>query len=342
MVANSALDATQSANLLPMFFDSFILSRAISVAAKLGIADLVTTDGKTADELAQASGVHAPSLYRVMRVLAGAGIFAEDEAGRFHLTPLAEQLRSDAPDSLRGFVNFINSDFSYRTYGDMLYSVQSGQPAFEHAYGKNIFAYLKENPDQARIFNEGMTSISKRSAPAVLGVYDFTGVNKLVDVGGGQGFMLASFLKAYPQMHGVLFDLPSVVSQAAPILEASGVSDRCECIGGNYFESVPAGGDLYFMQLILHALSDEQILQILHNVREAMSENGTILQVDHIIPNGNEPSTSKYGDVHIMVFTPSHERTEAEYSALYEKAGFRITRMLETSGFYSALEVKRQ
>jgi len=341
MPVTSSQDSSQSANLLHMFFDSFILARAISVAAKLGIADLLTSDAKTAVELAQAIGVHAQSLYRVLRALASAGIFAEDEAGRFHLTPLAEQLCSDAPNSWRGFANFLGSDFAYRAYGDLLYSVQTGQPAFNHVFGKGVSEYLGENPEQARIFNEGMTSTSQQSAPAVLAVYDFSGIKKLVDVGGGQGFMIASILKAYPQMNGVLFDLPNVVSGAAPILEAQGVSNRCICIGGNYLESVPKGGDLYFMQAILHGMRDEQALQLLQNVRESMNENGTLLQVDFVIPNGNAYSTSKFGDLHMMIFTPSHERTEAEYRALYEQAGFSLTRVLQTSALTTVLEGKR-
>ena len=341
MPVTSSQDLSQPANLLPMFFDSFILARAISVAARLGIADLLTSDAKSADELARATGVHAQSLYRVLRALAGAGIFAEDEAGRFHLTPLAEQLRSDAPNSWRGFANFLGSDFAYQAYGDLLYSVQTGQPAFNHALGKSVREYLGENPEQARIFDEGMTSTSQQSAPAILAVYDFSGIKKLVDVGGGQGFMIASILKAYPQMNGVLFDLPNVVAGAAPILEAQGVSDRCACIGGNFLESVPEGGDLYFMQAILHGMKDEQCIQLLQNVRESMHENGTLLQVDFVIPSGNVPSTSKFGDLHMMIFTPSHERTEAEYRALYEQAGFRLTRVSQTSALTTILEGKR-
>jgi hypothetical protein len=333
-------DIPPSAQLIHMIFDSFILSRAISVAAKLGIADLLQADAKTADELAQATEVYAPSLYRVLRALASVGIFAEDEAGRFHLTPLGEPLRSDAPDSCRAFANFLGSDWAYRAYGDILHSVQTGQPAFDHVYGKPVSAYLAENPAQARIFNDGMTSTSQISAPAILTAYDFSGIHRLIDVGGGHGFLLASILKAYPQMHGVLFDLPRVVEGAAPILEAQGVSDRCECIGGDFITAVPSGGDAYIMQAILHGMTDEKILQLLHNVRQSMRENGTLLQVDMVVPEGNEPSTSKFGNLHMMIFTHSYERSEAEYRALYERAGFKLTRVLPTAGIYSILEGK--
>jgi hypothetical protein len=324
-----------------MIFDSFILSRAISVAANLGIADVLKAEAKTADELARATGVDGPSLYRVLRALASAGIFAEDEAGRFHLTPLAEPLRSDAPDSWRAFANFLGSDWAYQAYGDILHSVQTGQPAFDHVYGKPLFEYLTENPEQARIFNEAMTNSSQSSAPAILSVYDFSGITKLVDVGGGHGLLLASILKAHPQMQGVLYDLPSVVAGAGPVLEAHGVSDRCECIGGDFFTAVPSGGDAYIMQAILHGMTDEQVVQLLHTIRQAMRENGTVLQVDMVVPEGNEPSTSKFGNVHMMIFTPSHERSEAEYRALYERAGFQLTRVLPTSSVFTILEGKQ-
>jgi len=288
----------------------------------------------------QATRVYAPSLYRVLRALASVGIFAEDEAGRFHLTPLAEPLRSDAPDSWRAFANFLGSDWAYRAYGDILHSVQTGQPAFDHVYGKPLFEYLAENPDQARIFNDAMTNSSQSSAPAILSVYDFSGITKLIDVGGGHGFLLASILKAYPQMQGVLFDLPSVVEGAGPVLEAQGVSDRCEYIGGDFFTSVPSGGDAYIMRAILHGMTDEQVLQLLHTLHQSMRENGTLLQVDAVVPEGNEPSTSKFGNLHMMIFTPSRERSEAEDRALYERAGFKLTRVLPTASVFNVLEGK--
>ncbi|MBX3002167.1 MAG: hypothetical protein KF893_26825 [Caldilineaceae bacterium] len=176
MSPTTVQDIPPSAQLLHMMFDSFILSRAISVAAKLGIADLLQTGAKTAEVLAQETEVHAPSLYRVLRALASAGIFAEDEAGRFHLTPLAEPLCTDAPDSWRAFANMLGSDWAYRAYGDLFYSVQTGQPAFDHVHGKSLRAYLTENPDQARVFNDAMTNTSQSSAPAILAAYDFSDI----------------------------------------------------------------------------------------------------------------------------------------------------------------------
>lgn len=338
MPANSPQDVSPSAQLVQMFFESFLLSRAIWVAAHLNIADLLAVNTRTADELAQATGVHAPSLYRVLRALASSGIFAEDETRRFHLTPLAEPLRSDVPDSWHAFAKLIGSDWMYGAYGDILYSVQTGQPAFDHVYGKSLSEYLAENPDQARLHNEGMTNTSQASAPAVLAAYDFSGITKLVDVGGGHGFLLASILKAYPQMRGVLFDLPAVVAGAAPILEAHGVSERCECIGGDFFTAIPRDGDAYILQGILYGMADEYALRLLHNIRQSMRENGILLQIDIVVPEGNVPSTSKFSNLNMMLYTPNRDRTAAEHRALYERVGFQVTRVLPTSWIYGIVE----
>ena len=337
----SSHEERPSAQFVHLVFDSFILSRAISVAATLGIADDLKVEAKTADELARAKGVHAGSLYRVLRALAGAGIFAEDREARFHLTRLAEPLLSDAPESWRAFAMFLGSDWAYRAYGDLLYSVQTGRPAFDHVYGQSLFEYLSEHPDQAQIFNDAMTDTSKSSAPAILDVYDFSGIRRLVDVGGGHGFLLASILKAYPEMHGVVFDLPSVVKDAPPVLAAHGAGGRCEYVGGDFLVSVPAGGDAYIMQAILHGSEDDQALQLLSNVHHAMQERGTLLSVEQVVPEGNEPSTSKFGNLHMMVFSPSHERSEGEYRSLFHRAGFDLTRVVPTASVFSIMEGTR-
>lgn len=335
-------EESPSAQFLHLFFHSFILSRAIAVAAKLRIADDLKAEAKTADELAHAMGLHARSLYRLLRALAGAGIFAEDDAGRFHLTPLAEPLLSDAPNSWRAFADFLGSEWAYRAYGDLLYSVQTGQPAFDHVYGQSLFDFLAEHPDEAQVFNDAMTNTSQSTAPAILAVYDFSAIRKLVDVGGGHGLLLASILKAYPQMHGKLFDLPSVLEDAPSVLAAHGVGDRCECVGGDFFSvSVPTGGDAYIMQSILHGLDDNHALQLLSNVHNAMRQGGTLLSVEGVVPEGNRPSTSKLGDLHMMIFTPSRERSESEYRALFKRGGFHLTRVVPTPSVLTILEGKR-
>jgi hypothetical protein len=326
-----------TAQLMQMIF-GFMNSQAISVAAKLGVADLLAEGAKSADELARATGAHPRSLYRIMRALAGGGIFAEDETGRFRLTPLAEPLRRDAPDSLRSLAIFFGADWHWRVWSDLSHSAQTGRPAFESIYGKAYFDYLAENPAPAEVFNDAMTSLSASVSAAVVSAYDFSGITKLVDVGGGHGLLLASILEKYPQMSGVLFDAPSVIEGANDVIEAHDVGGRCETVGGDFFASVPAGGDAYIMKHIIHDWEDERALIILQNCHRAMTEGSRLLVVEIVLPEGNTPSLGKFMDLQMLLFLHSYERTEAEYSSLYQRAGFKLTSIVPTLSPYSVIE----
>jgi hypothetical protein len=330
-------DVPPSVQLISMVF-GFMTSQAISVAARLGVADLLADEAKSIDELAQATRAQARPLYRVMRALASVGIFAEHDDGRFRLTPLAEPLRSDAPDSLSALAIFFGSDWHWRVWSDLSYSVQSGQPGFEHIYGKAYFDYLAENPAPAQVFNDAMTSFSAAVSAAVVDAYDFSGITRLVDVGGGHGLLLASILNKYPQMGGVLFDAPSVIYGAKEIIGTRGVGERCDVVGGDFFASVPAGGDAYLMKHIIHDWEDERALTILRNCYQAMTENSKVLVVEMVIPEGNSPSVGKFLDLEMLLFLHSYERTEAEYRALFERAGFKLTRIVPTQSPHSLIE----
>jgi hypothetical protein len=337
---NQKSDASASAQLLSMIF-AYMTSQAISVAAKLGVADLVAKGAKTADQLAQTTGVKRRPLYRLLRALASVGIFAEDEAGRFALTPLAEPLRGDAPDSLRDFAIFMGADWHWRAWSDLSYSTQTGQPAFERIYGKAYFDYLAENPEPARVFNDAMTSFSASVSAAVIDAYDFTGITKLVDVGGGHGLLLGSILEKYPQMKGVLFEAPFVAEGAGDAIKERGLAGRCEVVGGDFFASVPTGGDAYIMKHIVHDWDDERALTILQNCHRAMIDNGKLLVVEMVIPDGNAPSLGKFLDLEMLLLLHSYERTEAEYRALFKRAGFRLTRIVPTRMPHSVIEAVR-
>jgi hypothetical protein len=333
-------DVPASAQLLPMIF-GYMTTQAISVAAKLGVADLLAKGAKTADELAQTIGVKPRPLYRLLRALASVGVFAEDNAGRFGLTPLAEPLRSDAPDSLRAFAIFMGADWHWRVWSELSYSVQTGQPGFERVYGKAYFDYLAENPDPARVFNDAMTSFSTSGSAAVIDAYDFTGITKLVDVGGGHGLLLASILQKHPQMRGILFEAPIVAEGAGNAIKERGLAGRCEVVAGDFFASVPAGGDAYIMKHIVHDWDDEHALTILKNCHQAMTDNGKLLVVEMVIPEGNAPSLGKFLDLEMLLFLHSYERTEAEYRALFKQAGFRLTRIVPTRMPHSVIEAMR-
>ena len=327
--------------LMQMIF-GFSLSRSISVAAELGVADHLTDGAKTADELATKLGVHARSLYRVLRALASAGIFSEDAEKRFSLTPLADMLRSDHPQSLRAFAHMMAGEVTYKTWQGLAYSVQTGERAFDRLFGEPIFDWYQKNAGEGKIFNDAMTSMSMGSGAAVVAGYDFSGINKIVDVGGGHGLLLAAILEKYPQMQGVLFDMPYVMDDAKTLLAARGLADRYELVIGNFFETAPAGGDAYIMKHIIHDWSDEECIKILSHCRAGMTEGGKVLVAEMVLPEGNAPAVSKFLDLQMLLVLSGCERTETEYRALFAKAGLEVTRIIPTPSPYSVIEGVRK
>jgi ubiquinone/menaquinone biosynthesis C-methylase UbiE len=251
---------------------------------------------------------------------------------------LAEPLRSDTPDSLRDFSIFIGADWHWGAWGDLLGSAKTGQPAFEKIHNKAFFEYLGENSGPARVFNDAMTSISTAASAAVVNGYDFTGINKLVDVGGGHGALLCSILEKYPQMHGILIDAPSVIAGTKEAIEARELSKRCEAVGGDFFAAVPAGGDAYIMKHIIHDWNDERASTILRCCHRQMPAEGRLLVVEMVIPEGNAPSFGKLMDLEMLVLLQSYERSEAEYRELFKRSGFKLTRIVSTKSAYSVIE----
>ncbi|MEO6562334.1 MAG: methyltransferase [Nitrosospira sp.] len=337
---HNCADALPTSQLMQMIF-GFVTSQAISVAARLSIADLLKDGSKSIDELAQATGAQPRPLYRILRALASVGIFAEDEAGRFKLTPLAEPLRSNIPGSVRDFSIFVGADWHWRAWGDLFGSAQSGLPAFERIHDRAYFDYLGENAGAAEVFNDAMTSMSATASGAIADDYDFTGINKLVDVGGGHGMLLCSILEKYPQMSGMLMDAPSVIAGTKEAIEARGLSGRCNTVGGDFFLSVPAGGDAYIMKHIIHDWNDERASTILQCCHRQMSAEGRLLVVEMVIPEGNAPSFGKLMDLEMLVLLHSYERTEAEYRELFNRSGFKLTRIVPTKSAYSVIEGMR-
>lgn len=326
-----------AAKLLEMLF-GFTLSRSIAIAAHLRIADFLKGGPKTADELAVESGSHPRSLYRMLRALAGVGIFAEDEAGRFSLTPLAEPLCSDAPESLRGFAALIADEVNFATWSHLDYAIQTGQPSFPHKFGMPWFEWLAQHPDESAAFNDAMTSMSKGAGAAVVSSFDFSGIGKLVDVGGGHGLLLGAILSRYTEMKGTLYDAPAVVAGAAEVLAGYGVADRCEVTGGNFFEGAPAGGDAYILKHIIHDWNDDECVQILGHCHKGMTPGGKVLIVEMVIPERNTPGVSKLLDLQMMAFLTGCERTADEYRTLLDRAGFELTGILPTPSPYSVVE----
>ncbi|MDB5020817.1 MAG: methyltransferase [Pedobacter sp.] len=316
----------------------FAASRAIGVTAELHIADLLEDGPKTAEELAEKTNVHARSLFRVLRACACVGVYSINEQKQFSLTPLAEPLLSSAPGSLRPFAEMITTDWTFQTWAELPYSVKTGKPAFDKVHGMTSFDYFWSNKKAGQQFNDAMTSNSAFASVAVVNSYDFSSISKLVDVGGGHGFLLASILSKYNTVKGVLYDMPAIVAEAKELLASHGVTDRCETVGGNFFDSVPEGADAYIMKHIIHDWSDEQCINILTNCRNALAPDGKVLVVELVLPEGNEPSLGKFLDLQMLQFLPGCERTEAEYRSLFDKAGLQLTRILPTPSPFSIIE----
>jgi SAM-dependent methyltransferase len=307
----------------------FMATQAVYVAAKLGLADLVKDGVKRSEELAQATDTDASSLYRVLRTLSGLGVFAEDIEGRFSLTPLSRLLLTDTPGSMRDMAIYMGEGWHLHPWQEILYSVKTGRPSVEKVFGMDIFPWFEQHPEEASIFNNAMTSFSAAVAPAVVATYDFSSINKLVDVAGGHGYLLATILKANPHLTGVLFDQASVIKGALQQLEAQGVADRCQTVSGNFFEAVPEGADAYIMKHIIHDWDDERSLKILKNIHRAMKPEGKLLLVESVLPPKNEPSPGKLVDLEMLIYTGGRERTADEYRNLFASAGFELTRVVE-------------
>lgn len=315
------------------------IARILYVVTDLGIADLIDERPRPAAELAGATGTHPRALYRVLRALAGVGVFVEDETGNFHLTPVGATLRRQAPDSMRAMVLSELGGEHFDAWTNLAQSVKTSEIAFDHKYSKDVWAYYAETPERAAIFNESMTNVSENTNAAVVAAYDFSSLKKLVDVAGGHGSLLAGILHANPQLHGVLFDQPHVVNGADAKLAS--LAERCEIVGGNMFTEVPSGADAYLMKWIIHDWNDERSLVILNNIHRAMAPNGKLLLVEMVVPPGNGLDFSKLMDVNMLVMTGGCERTEAEYADLLEQAGFKLTRVVPTAGPASVIEAIR-
>lgn len=314
-----------------------LMTQALYVVAKLGIADLLADKPRTVAELAASTDTHERSLYRVLRSLSSVGIFREVEPNVFALTPYAEPLRSDAPGSMRGGAIFMGEEWHWSVWGNLLHSVRTGKPAWGHTHGAEVFDYFASNAEQAEIFNRAMTDMSMGVAPAIVEAYDFSGIETLADIAGGHGYLLAQILKANQGVSGVLFDVPPVIAGAGELLRREGVAERVEKVSGDFFASVPSA-DAYVMKHIIHDWDDERCVAILKNIRAAMKPEAKVLIVEAVVPEGGEPHYSKLLDLEMLVSPGGVERTEEEYAALLSSAGLRLTRIIPTMSPFSIVE----
>jgi hypothetical protein len=300
-------------------------SRAVTVAADLGIADLLLAGPRTAGELAAATGTHAPALYRLLRALASIGIFSEGAGRRFVLNPTGRYLCRDHPVSVDPATRMFGADYEWRAWGELAHSVRTGGNAAVHALGCDVWEYRRRHPEHGEIFDAAMRTFSRLDSAAVLAAHDFGRYGVVADIGGGTGAVLAAVLAAHPSARGILFDQPHVVAGAEPVLSAAGVADRVRLVPGDFFAEVPSGADAYVLARVLHDWADEDALRILRSVRAAMTAESRLLLVEAVVGPPNEDPSVKFLDLMMLVSAGGQERTEDEWRTLLAAADLELT-----------------
>lgn len=337
LVRQTVMSPDLSAQLLTLI-NGFQVSQAISVAATLGIPDLLRDGPKAPRCLAMATDTHPPSLYRLLRALAAIGILDEQDDGQFALTSLGQPLRSDVPASKSAWARLVGRPSYYHAWCDLIGSIRTGETAFDRVHGMSVWDFRARQPDETAIFDRAMATITDEIAEAVLSVSDFARFSTVVDVGGGEGAFIARVLATYPSVQGILFDQAHVIARAKEALEAAGTFRRCHTVAGNFFEAVPEGGDAYLLKWILHDWNDEDAIAVLRSCRSAIRDDGTLIVVDHIVGPRNEGREGKLMDLNMMVMTGGIERTREEFAAIFHAAGFRLTRVARTNTPVSVIE----
>ncbi len=319
---------------------AYWLSRLVYTAAKLGVPDLLAGGPRSSADLAEATHTNPRAFHRFLRSLASFGLFAQQDDGRFALTPLGASLQTGAPGAARSTVLTMAGPWAWGAFGELQYSLETGKTSIEKVLGMPLFDYLAAHPEEAAQFSESMVGIHGAEPPAVAAAYDFSDVGTIVDVGGATGNMLAAILSVHPQPRGILFDRPHVVSEAPALLRARSVEARVSIAEGSFFESVPAGGDLYILSHIIHDWSEEQCLTILGHCRAAMKPGAKLLIVEFVLPEGNAPHFGKLTDMVMLTIPGGEERTAAEYDTLLAAAGFKMTRVIPTASDVSIVEAQ--
>jgi hypothetical protein len=294
----------------------------MATVARLGVADIVGSEPVPVEELAARVGADPSALYRVMRLLASDGIFSEATPRAFIGTPLSEGLREDQPHSIR-YLAMQQGGPSYLAAGHMLQCVQTGEPAAETVFGRPFFEFLAADPEAGEIFNRAMAGTTRARVAAAL-EHDWSRASVVADIGGGNGSLLSAVLGAQPQLRGVVFDLARVVAEARPIIEEAGLSERCELVAGDFFADSLPSADTYLLAQILHDWDDERAVAILRNCRRSITDDGRLLVLEQVLPEGDEPSYAKVIDLIMMTLLGGKERTQAEWDSLLRAAGFEL------------------
>jgi len=315
-----------------------MVSQAISAAAALGVADTLVDGPCQVNEIAARVGADAPGIYRLMRALADVGVFEELDGRRFASTSLGDLLRADAPGSLRAWAIMLGRSFHRQAWTGLEESLRTGEPAFERIHGQPCFDYCRDHPEDGEILDAAMTAVSSQFIATVVQQYEFAAASTVVDVGGGRGGLIAAILTANPHLRGVLFDLPHVV--ARQVVDQAGVGDRCSFTCGDFFDSVPPGGDVYVLSNIIHDWADETAVRILHNCRAAMGLGGRVLLAEAVLRDDGVPSRTVWADLEMLVMNVrgARQRTENEFRELLARAGLRMTGVVARGHIFDLVE----
>ena len=319
----------------------FYVSRAIGVVADLNIAEHLKKTKKSISEIAKLTNTHEAAIYRLMRMLASQGVFIEKENRIFANNRLSKTLL-DRQNSMRHMIIHQTNSINWKMFDELDYVVKTGKNAAQKVLGMDVFEYLEKNPDRNEIYNQAMTNSSLMLSYAILSEYNFSKSKTIIDIGGGQGILLAMILHKYKSVKGKVFDLPHVVEGAKKIGEQYKVTGRLETISGNFFESIPKGGEMYFLKSIIHNLSDNQCIDILKKIKTVLPSTGKILIFEPIIENNNRYSFAKLYDIQMLVGrNEGKERTREEFEVLIEKSGLKLNRIVQTAAPFSIIEVKK-
>jgi len=318
-------------------------TQAIHAACVLRVPEMLAAGPGDAGTMAADAGLHAPSLQRLLCALATLGLCAEQDSGRYTLTPLGELLRETHPQSLRAWAMLAGGAI-WQRWAELDQSVRTGLSHRRRHSGDDGFADLANNPAAAALFNRAMVDITRSIAGAVARAIDPAGVRRVVDVGGGSGELLARVLAAHASLQGVLFDLPQGLEGATAVLERAGVAARCKCVAGTFFDTVPEGGDLYLLKSVLHNWDDARCLQLLRRCRAALAPRGRVLVIERVM--ADRPDTTAHdravarSDLNMLVALSGRERRIGEFEALFTQAGLALERDLGRAGDFSILQAR--
>jgi O-methyltransferase domain/Dimerisation domain len=339
--ADSATEAPGA--VIRAMIEGLRIAQILYVAAQLGLADYLKDGPRGCDELAHATDSHGPTLRRILRALASIGILAQDDQQRFSLTPIGELLRSDTADSLRDLVLNALAEERYRAWGGVMHTVKTGETAFDHVFGVGVWQYRAAHAEFGALFDKSIATFTAH-VQAALEAYPFGNFKTIVDVAGGNGSLMTAILQAHPSVRGAIVDLPRVAEQTRRRIAAAGLTDRCDVIGGDAFQDLPAGADGYILSTVIHDWDDQHSIALLRSCRRAMTPNSWLVLIERLLPKRSDSSLLArpvvMSDLNMMVMTGGHERTVTEYEALLQAAGFALTKVTPTDSIMSVIEAK--